>query len=104
MVQSAIAVADRAPAAAVGPPAVTEIRADLLKLFGAVSDGRSGQGRDHPVAAVLALAAAAVVAGGGGEHARSRGGGGGPPPGVRRPLRPAARPPPGRPARGAGRA
>jgi len=28
-----------------------------------VSDGRSGQGRDHPVAAVLALAAAAVVAG-----------------------------------------
>ncbi len=63
MVQSAIAVADRAPAAAVGPPAVTEIRADLLKLFGAVSDGRSGQGRDHPVAAVLALAAAAVVAG-----------------------------------------
>ncbi|HEV2244475.1 MAG TPA: ISAs1 family transposase, partial [Streptosporangiaceae bacterium] len=28
-----------------------------------VPDGRSGQGRDHPVAAVLALAAAAVVAG-----------------------------------------
>jgi predicted transposase YbfD/YdcC len=28
-----------------------------------VSDGRVGQGRDHPVAAVLALAAAAVVAG-----------------------------------------
>src|ERR1039457_1004551 len=28
-----------------------------------VSDGRAGQGRDHPVAAVLALAAAAVVAG-----------------------------------------
>jgi hypothetical protein len=28
-----------------------------------VTDGRSGQGRDHPVAAVLALAAAAVVAG-----------------------------------------
>ena len=36
---------------------------DLLKLFGSVSDGRSGQGRDHPVAAVLVLAAAAVVAG-----------------------------------------
>jgi predicted transposase YbfD/YdcC len=34
-----------------------------VKLFGSVSDGRSGQGRDHPVAAVLALAAAAVVAG-----------------------------------------
>jgi hypothetical protein len=36
---------------------------DLLKLFGSVSDGRSDQGRDHPVAAVLALAAAAVAAG-----------------------------------------
>jgi predicted transposase YbfD/YdcC len=36
---------------------------DLLELFAGVSDGRVGQGRDHPVAAVLALAAAAVVAG-----------------------------------------
>jgi predicted transposase YbfD/YdcC len=36
---------------------------DLLELFAGVPDGRSGQGRDHPVAAVLALAAAAVVAG-----------------------------------------
>jgi len=36
---------------------------DLLKLFASVSNGRSGQGRDHPVAAVLALAAAAVLAG-----------------------------------------
>jgi DDE_Tnp_1-associated len=36
---------------------------DLLELLGRVSDGRTGQGRDHPVAAVLALAAAAVVAG-----------------------------------------
>ncbi len=36
---------------------------DLLGLLAGVSDGRSGQGRDHPVAAVLALAAAAVVAG-----------------------------------------
>ena len=44
-------------------PRVTEVCDDLLKLFGSVSDGRSGQGRDHPVAAVLALAAAAVVAG-----------------------------------------
>ena len=34
-----------------------------MKLFGSVSDGRSGRGRDHPVAAVLALAAAAAVAG-----------------------------------------
>jgi hypothetical protein len=36
---------------------------DLLELPAGVSDGRPGQGRDHPVAAVLALAAAAVVAG-----------------------------------------
>jgi len=36
---------------------------DLLELFGAVADGRGGQGRDHPAAAVLALAAAATVAG-----------------------------------------
>jgi hypothetical protein len=35
----------------------------LLELSGGVPDGRSGQGRDHPAAAVLALAAAAVVAG-----------------------------------------
>jgi predicted transposase YbfD/YdcC len=38
-------------------------RRDLLELLVGVSDGRPGQGRDHPVAAVLALAAAAVVAG-----------------------------------------
>jgi predicted transposase YbfD/YdcC len=36
---------------------------DLLNLFRGVSDGRSDQGRDHPVAAVLALSAAATVAG-----------------------------------------
>jgi len=36
---------------------------DLLELLARVGDGRPGQGRDHPVAAVLALAAAAVVAG-----------------------------------------
>jgi predicted transposase YbfD/YdcC len=36
---------------------------DLLELLGGVSDGRSDQGRDHPVSVVLALAAAAVVAG-----------------------------------------
>jgi hypothetical protein len=38
-------------------------RGDLLELLAGVSDGRPGWGRDHPVAAVLALAAAAVVAG-----------------------------------------
>ena len=36
---------------------------DLLELLRQVSDGRSDQGREHPVAAVLALAAAATVAG-----------------------------------------
>ena len=63
MVQSAIAVADRGRVTPAAPAAVTEVGGDLLKLFGSVPDGRSGQGRDHPVAAVLALAAAAVVAG-----------------------------------------
>ena len=63
MVQSAIAVTDRGPDARTAPATVTEAVDDLLKLFGSVSDGRSGQGRDHPVAVVLALAAAAVVAG-----------------------------------------
>ena len=36
---------------------------DLLELFCAVAERRSDQGRDHPVAAVLALAAAATLAG-----------------------------------------
>ncbi len=36
---------------------------DLVELLTSVSDGRPGQGRDHPVPAVLALAAGAVVAG-----------------------------------------
>jgi predicted transposase YbfD/YdcC len=61
--QSAIVLADHEPVAPAVPAAVTDVGDDLLKLFGSVSDGRSGQGRDHPVAAVLALAAAAVVAG-----------------------------------------
>jgi len=47
--------------AALGP--VSANRGDLLGLLAGVSDGRPGQGPDHPVAAVLALAAAAVVAG-----------------------------------------
>ena len=42
--------------AAVGGP-------DLLARFAGVSDGRSDQGRDHPVAVVLTLCAAAVLAG-----------------------------------------
>jgi len=36
---------------------------DLLRRFAGVSDGRSDQGRDHPVAVVLTLCAAAVLAG-----------------------------------------
>jgi predicted transposase YbfD/YdcC len=36
---------------------------ELLRRFGVVSDGRSEQGRDHPVAVVLTLCAAAVLAG-----------------------------------------
>jgi predicted transposase YbfD/YdcC len=36
---------------------------DLLERFMGVSDGRSDQGRDHPVAVVLTLCAAAVLAG-----------------------------------------
>lgn len=35
----------------------------LLDVLLTVCDGRSGQGRDHPVAVVLALVAAAMVAG-----------------------------------------
>ena len=53
-------LADRRPAASGAAPAVCR---DLLELLAGVTDGRPGQGRDHPVAAVLALAAAAVVAG-----------------------------------------
>jgi predicted transposase YbfD/YdcC len=63
VVQSAIAVADCDPVAPAVAATATGTSDDLLKLFGSVPDGRSGQGRDHPVAAVLALAAAAVVAG-----------------------------------------
>jgi predicted transposase YbfD/YdcC len=60
VVQSAIALADCELASPAVPAAACD---DLLKLFSSVPDGRSGRGRDHPVAAVLALAAAAVVAG-----------------------------------------
>ena len=63
MVQSAIALADCELASPAVPAAAAGACDDLLELFSSVPDGRSGQGRDHPVAAVLALAAAAVVAG-----------------------------------------
>jgi hypothetical protein len=36
---------------------------DLLERFAGISDRRSDQGREHPVAVVLTLCAAAVLAG-----------------------------------------
>lgn len=63
MVQSVSDTAVPAPAGPVVSVPVAQACADLLELLGAVSDGRSDQGRDHPVSVVLALAAAAVVAG-----------------------------------------
>jgi hypothetical protein len=61
--QSVIHAAASAPAGPIGSVTVADAHCDLLELFAGVSDGRAGKGRDHPVAAVLALAAAAVVAG-----------------------------------------
>jgi predicted transposase YbfD/YdcC len=61
--KSAIPAAVSAPAAPIVPLPVSDGPCDLLELLAGVPDGRTGQGRDHPVAAVLALAAAAVVAG-----------------------------------------
>ena len=63
MGKSAILAAVPAPAAPIVSLPVPDIGLDLLELLAGVPDGRTGQGRDHPVAAVLALAAAAVVAG-----------------------------------------
>jgi predicted transposase YbfD/YdcC len=61
--KSAIPAAVPAPAAPIASLPVPDGGCDLLELLAGVPDGRTGQGRDHPVAAVLALAAAAVVAG-----------------------------------------
>jgi predicted transposase YbfD/YdcC len=61
--QSVICAAVSAPAEPAVSVPVLDVCCDLLKLFAGVPDGRAGPGRDHPVAAVLALAAAAVVAG-----------------------------------------
>jgi hypothetical protein len=54
--RSGSAAGGELPAAALQGP-------DLLYRFAGVSDGRSEQGRDHPVAVVLTLCAAAVLAG-----------------------------------------
>jgi predicted transposase YbfD/YdcC len=61
--KSAIPAAIPAPAAPIVSLPVPDGSCDLLVLLAGVPDGRTGRGRDHPVAAVLALAAAAVVAG-----------------------------------------
>jgi predicted transposase YbfD/YdcC len=61
--QSVTCAAASAPAGPIVSVPVSDVCCDLLGLFAGVPDGRAGQGRDHPVAAVLALAAAAVVAG-----------------------------------------
>jgi hypothetical protein len=51
------------PVASQGLASPTVMYPDLLQRFAQVSDGRSEQGRVHPVAVVLALCTAAVVAG-----------------------------------------
>ena len=63
MPQSAILIADSSLVPLAGDVSFTPSCHDLLDLLLAVSDGRSDQGRDHPVAVVLALVAAATVAG-----------------------------------------
>lgn len=55
--------APQAPETAGSLVPVEQVCTGLLEAFAQVSDGRSDQGRDHPVAVVLALAAAATVAG-----------------------------------------
>jgi predicted transposase YbfD/YdcC len=60
---SVIPAVDPVPAPLAGDVSFTRSCHDLLELLLAVSDGRSGQGRDHPVAVVLTLLAAATVAG-----------------------------------------
>lgn len=61
--QRAISSAELVAAEPVVRVPVGEACGDLLELFREVTDGRSDQGRDHPVAAVLTLAATATVAG-----------------------------------------
>lgn len=60
---SALAARQAGSPPALDLPALALGRSELLKRFATVSDGRSDQGRDHPVAVVLTLCAAAVPAG-----------------------------------------
>ena len=60
---AALGAADPDPVAVDGLPEAPWVCPELLRLFGRVGDGRSEQGRVHPVAVVLSLCAAAVVAG-----------------------------------------
>ena len=63
MPHSVISTTDPALSANADEASFTPSCHGLLELFLAVSDNRSDQGRDHPVAVVLALVAAATVAG-----------------------------------------
>jgi len=65
--QSVTCAAEPAPAEPVVSVPVSDVCCDLLELFSGVTDGRVGPGRDHPVAAVLALAAAAGILWGSGQ-------------------------------------
>jgi hypothetical protein len=60
---AALGAARSDPVVAQDLPAAAVMCPDLLARFAEVSNGRSDQGRVHPVAVVLALCAAAVVAG-----------------------------------------
>lgn len=61
--RSAISTTDPASSATMDEASFTPWCHSLLEFFLAVPDGRSHQGRDHPVAVVLALVAMATVAG-----------------------------------------
>ncbi|MDP9793726.1 putative transposase YbfD/YdcC [Catenuloplanes nepalensis] len=63
MLQSVIPAVDPSCLPSGGGVSFTHSCHGLLELLPTVGDGRSGQGRDRPVAVVLALAAAATVAG-----------------------------------------
>jgi predicted transposase YbfD/YdcC len=60
---SALAACDGGLPLSLDLPATALEQSGLLERFAGVSDGRSDQGRDHPVGVVLTLCAAAVLAG-----------------------------------------